>query len=121
MEERRRGSAESVLEIGGRLAEAPSRRLVGSAFAEEVSGQRELFGPLCLVDLAHCVTLHEQGVIPTDAARVLVAALLDLRETAPPSPLRRLLAISTPTARRRLRGERRRPAGSAFRARAAKP
>lgn len=79
MEERRRGSAESVLEIGGRLAEAPSRRLVGSAFAEEVSGQRELFGPLCLVDLAHCVTLHEQGVIPTDAARVLVAALLDLR------------------------------------------
>lgn len=79
MEELLRGSAESVLEIGGRLAEAPSCRLVASAFAEEVSGQRELFAPVCLVDLAHCITLHEQGVIPTVAAQTLVAALLDLR------------------------------------------
>lgn len=60
----RRGPAESVLEIGSRLSEAPSQRLVASAFAEEIAGQSELFGPLGLVDLAHCITLNEQGVFP---------------------------------------------------------
>jgi argininosuccinate lyase len=79
MEELQPGSADSALEIGGRLSQGPSRRLVASAFAEEVVGQRELFAPLCLVDLAHCITLHEQDVIPTGATRRLVAALLDLR------------------------------------------
>jgi argininosuccinate lyase len=72
--------AESVLAIGGRLSEAPSQGLVSAAFAEEVSGQRDLFEPLCLADIAHCLTLHEQGVIPADAARSLVSALLELRQ-----------------------------------------
>ena len=80
MAEMRRGPVELVLEIGSRLSEAPSQRLVASAFAEEIAGQSELFGPLELVDLAHCITLNEQGVIPSKAARPLVAALLDLRQ-----------------------------------------
>jgi argininosuccinate lyase len=79
MAERRRGSKESVLEVGGRLAEAPSESLTASAFAEELSGQAELFTHLGLVDLAHSITLAEQGVIPGPAARALVEALLDLQ------------------------------------------
>ena len=82
--EMRPGTAEFVLEIGVRLSETPSERLSASAFAEEVSGQRELFGRLGLVDLSHCITLSEEGVIPADAARSLVSALLALQrdETA---------------------------------------
>jgi argininosuccinate lyase len=79
MAETCRGSAEAVLEIGNRLVEAPSERLVASAFAEEVSGQGELFRHLGLVDLAHCITLAEQGVIPREPARLLVAAIVDLQ------------------------------------------
>jgi argininosuccinate lyase len=80
MAERRRGPAESVLEIGGRLVEAPSERLTASAFAKEISGQGALFAHLGLVDLAHTITLSEQGVIPAGAARSLIKALLDLRQ-----------------------------------------
>ena len=80
MAEMRRGPVESALEIGSRLSEAPSQRLVASAFVEEIAGQSELCGPLGLVDLAHCITLNEQGVIPSEAACPLVAALLDLRQ-----------------------------------------
>jgi argininosuccinate lyase len=75
----RRGSAASVLEIGNRLSEAPSERLVASAFAEEVSRQGELAWHLGLVDLAHSITLAEQGVIPSEQASLLVAALLELQ------------------------------------------
>lgn len=75
----RNRTADAVLEVGNRLAAPPSERLVASAFAEEVAGQSELFGHLGLVDLAHCLTLCEQGVIPAHAARSLIAALLDLQ------------------------------------------
>ncbi|ABS70266.1 Argininosuccinate lyase (plasmid) [Xanthobacter versatilis] len=80
MAEAARGSPEAVLEIGNRLLEAPSERLVASAFAEEVSGQDELFRHLGLVVLAHCITLTEQGVIPPAPARLLVAALIELQQ-----------------------------------------
>lgn len=83
MAEAARGSAEAVLEIGNRLLEAPSERLVASAFAEEVSGQSELFRHLGLVDLAHCITLAEQGVIPPAPARLLVAAIIELQLAGP--------------------------------------
>lgn len=74
-----RESADAVLEIGNRLSEAPSARLVAGAFAEEVSGQRELARHLGLVDLAHGITLAEQSVIPSAEASMLVAALLELQ------------------------------------------
>jgi len=77
------GSADAVLEIGNRLTEAPSARLVASAFAEEVAGQAELFAPLGLVDLAHCLTLAETGVVPPAPARALAAALLSLQQSGP--------------------------------------
>lgn len=73
------GSAESVLEIGHRLAAPPSGRLVETAFAAEIAGQGALFHHLGLVDLAHTLTLREHGVIPADAGRDLVAALLALQ------------------------------------------
>jgi argininosuccinate lyase len=71
---------ESVLEIGGRLAEPPSAGLT-AIFAAELAGQAEFFDPLGLVDLAHCLTLSEQGVIPPGAARALVQALLELHRS----------------------------------------
>jgi argininosuccinate lyase len=77
------GSADVVLEIGNRLLEAPSERLVASAFAEEVSGQGELFRHLGFVDLAHCITLAEQGVIPREPSRLLVAAIMELQQDGP--------------------------------------
>ncbi len=79
MAEPRAGSTESVLEIGGRLAEPPSAGLA-AAFAGELAGQGELFDSLSLVDLAHSITLSEQGVIPAEAARSLVGALLELHQ-----------------------------------------
>lgn len=79
MDEPVRSAADSVLEIGNRLSSPPSGRLVASAFAEEVAGQAALAPHLYLVDLAHCITLAEQGVIPREPARELVAVLLDLR------------------------------------------
>jgi argininosuccinate lyase len=75
-------ATERALEIGGRLAEPPSPRLMATAFAEELISQRELFGELGLVDLAHTITLAEQGVIPSASARRLVAALLELQQDA---------------------------------------
>lgn len=73
-------SARAVLEIGHRLRKAPSERLVASAFAEEISAQSDLFRYLGLVDLAHCITVAEQGVIPPSPARLLVAAIIELQQ-----------------------------------------
>lgn len=74
------GSADSVLEIGNRLSVAPSGRLVATAFAEEVAGQVALASHLYLVDIAHCITLAVQGVIPGEPAKELVGTLLDLHD-----------------------------------------
>jgi argininosuccinate lyase len=79
MDDIKRDPARSVLEIGNRLSESPSMSLVASAFNEEVSGQAELASHLGLVDLAHTLTLAEQGVIPSDQASSLLAALIKLQ------------------------------------------
>ncbi len=79
MDNIKRPPQSSVLEIGNRLSEPPSESLVSSAFAEEISGQGKLAIHLGLVDLAHVVTLAEQGVVPADKAKALVGALLQLQ------------------------------------------
>jgi argininosuccinate lyase len=73
-------SAAAVLEIGERLNEAPSENLIDIAFGSELRAQLGLTRSISWVDLAHTLTLAEQGVIPTDAARSLIAALLALHE-----------------------------------------
>lgn len=79
MANRKLGSADAVLEIGNRLVQGPSERLIASAFAEEVAAQSDLESKIGLVDLAHCITMAEQGAIPFEKARKLIAALLVLQ------------------------------------------
>ncbi|HXW72143.1 MAG TPA: lyase family protein [Methylocella sp.] len=73
-------SPAAVLEVGERLTEAPSRSLTDIAFSGELRTQLGLASGIGWVDLAHTLTLAEQGVIRPDAARSLIAALLALRE-----------------------------------------
>jgi len=68
----------------GRLMQAPSKRLADIAFARELNAQLGLTEAIGWADLAHTLCLVEQGVIPHDPARALVAALLELH-AAPPS------------------------------------
>jgi argininosuccinate lyase len=73
-------SPDAVLEVGERLTEAPSRSLTDIAFSNELRAQLGLVQSIGWVDLAHTMTLAEQGVIPRDAARPLIAALLAVYE-----------------------------------------
>lgn len=70
----------AVLEVGERLTDAPSRSLTDIAFSSELQAQLGLAQSISWVDLAHTLTLAERGVIPVDAARSLIAALLALHE-----------------------------------------
>jgi argininosuccinate lyase len=73
-------SPAAVLEVGERLGEAPSRNLTGIAFGRELKAQLGLAPAISWVDLAHTMTLAEQGFIPREAARSLITALLALHE-----------------------------------------
>jgi argininosuccinate lyase len=73
-------SALAVLEIGGRLTEAPSDLLVRTAFARDLASQIGLHEAISLADIAHTLELSERGQIPADAGRSLLAALLALHE-----------------------------------------
>ena len=77
-------AAVSVLEIGERLVEAPSRGLTTIAFARELKAQLGLAQAIGWVDLAHALSLAKAGLIPCASARSLIAALLEL-STAPSS------------------------------------
>ncbi|WP_424360720.1 argininosuccinate lyase [Methylocystis parvus] len=72
----------AVLEIGERLSQPPSARLVAQAFGAELDAQLDLSEMVGWADLAHTLCLAETGVIPDRASRDLIAALLELRETA---------------------------------------
>jgi argininosuccinate lyase len=67
-----------TLGVGSRLAENPSPLLIGTAFADDLEAQRDLFDGLGLADLAHTLTMAENGVIPPASACDLVAWLLAL-------------------------------------------
>jgi argininosuccinate lyase len=68
----------AALEIGERLTQAPSQRLVAIAFAHELKAQRGLEESIGWVDIAHTLCLAEANVIPRAAARDLLGALLEL-------------------------------------------
>jgi argininosuccinate lyase len=71
---------EQVLEVGARLAGGPSERLVRAAFRRELDDQADLFDAMSLADLAHTLAMTEAGVVPVEAGRELLAALLRLHE-----------------------------------------
>lgn len=71
-----------VLEIGGRLESGPSRCLIETAFRRELGDQLPLFDALNRTDLAHTLTMIENGVVPPAEGRKLLAALIELRGEA---------------------------------------
>lgn len=71
-------AAAHVLEIGGRLAAAPSHDLITQAFAEELRHQIVLGQAFSYVDLAYVLALVEAGTVPIAAGKELLTALLDL-------------------------------------------
>jgi argininosuccinate lyase len=72
--------AARALEVGGRLAVPPARELVVNAFAEELRHQVALGEAIGYVDLAYSLALIETRIVPRDAGRELLAALLDLHQ-----------------------------------------
>lgn len=73
-------ASDQVLEIGARIAQGPSPRLVASAFQAELDDQLPLFDALSRVDLAHTVVMADNGMIPVPDARALIQALRRLRQ-----------------------------------------
>jgi len=72
--------SEQVLEVGARLARNPSERLIQTAFKRELDDQADLFEGMSWVDLAHTLVMMEAGIVPREAGRDLLAALLKLHE-----------------------------------------
>lgn len=68
-----------VLEIGGRLKNAPSERLINAVFAAELSHQTHLFEALGLVDIAHTLCAIDVQTIPAKEGNELLAHLVELQ------------------------------------------
>ncbi len=74
-------NAESAyLGLGSRLRETAAPELVESAYRFELKDAPVLYRGLSLADLAHVIMLVEVGVVPRDAGRSLLAALLELHD-----------------------------------------
>ncbi len=71
----------SYLGLGGRLREAAAPELVDSAYRFELKDAPILYEGLSLADFAHLIMLMEQGVVPEEAGRLLLSALLTLHDT----------------------------------------
>ena len=74
-------AAWQVLEVGGRLADVPSERLIQTAFQRELADQAGLFEAMGWADIAHTLVMMEAGIVPPAAGRELLAALLRLQQS----------------------------------------
>lgn len=74
---------EGELGVGGRLSSPPALLMVETAYSLETE-EGDLYSPfMCLADLAHTVMLMETSIIPHEAGRALLQALLaDIRKGA---------------------------------------
>jgi argininosuccinate lyase len=68
----------------GRLLEGPAAELVHSAYGLELRAAPVLLPELVLADLAHILALLDGGLVPPEAGRALIRALLELRDAVPP-------------------------------------
>jgi len=68
----------------GRLLEGPAAELIHSAYRLELRAAPALLPELVLADLAHILALLDGGLVPPEAGRALIRALLELREAGPP-------------------------------------
>ncbi|MGH9894218.1 MAG: argininosuccinate lyase, partial [bacterium] len=66
--------------MGARLESAPSELLIQTAFKKELDDQAELFETMSLADLAHTLVMMDAGIVPAEAGRELLAALLKLHQ-----------------------------------------
>jgi argininosuccinate lyase len=71
---------EQALEVGARLENGPSELLIQTAFKKELDDQAGLFEAMSLADLAHTLVMMDAGIVPIEAGRELLAALLKLHE-----------------------------------------
>lgn len=71
---------DAVLEVGGRLGQGPSDKLIQTAFRQELEDQAPLFDAMGWVDIAHTLVMMEAGIIPPESGRELLAALLKLQQ-----------------------------------------
>jgi len=67
------------LGVGARLGQPPSQALI-AAFGSELQYAHILYEGLSYADLAHVVMLLERGVVPADAGRALLEALVALHD-----------------------------------------
>jgi argininosuccinate lyase len=81
--------------VTGRLLEGPAPQVTRSAYRLELQSARALVPEIALADLAHILALREQGLLPPEAARELIAALLDLRDASPGRALHGTAAAAT--------------------------
>ena len=72
--------AARVLEVGARLSEGPSERLIRAVFRKELADQEGLFDAMSRADIAHTLAMMEAGIVPAEPGRALLAALLELHE-----------------------------------------
>jgi argininosuccinate lyase len=68
----------------GRLLEGPAAQLIHSAYRLELRAAPALLPELVLADLAHILALLDGRLIPPEAGRGLIRALLELRDAVPP-------------------------------------
>lgn len=66
------------LGLGDRLSAPPSDAMAAAAFGDELRAAPYLWEGMSSADLAHAIALLECGVLPTDTARTLLGALLEL-------------------------------------------
>jgi argininosuccinate lyase len=62
--------------------EAPAASLIEAGFALEIADAPLLHDGLTLADIAHVLDLRARGIVPEDAARRLLALLLEIRDVA---------------------------------------
>lgn len=68
------------LGVGARLGEPPSRTLIESAFQSELRHAHFLYEGLSYADLAHTLMLMEIGIIPAEAGKALLEALVAMHD-----------------------------------------
>lgn len=66
------------LGLGDRLTSGPSDTMAEAAFGDELRAAPYLWRGMSTADIAHAIALHECGVIPSDRARRLLDALIEL-------------------------------------------
>ena len=67
-----------INKAAGRFTKDPAPELVSSGFRMEVNDSALLYHGMSLADLAHVIMLIEIDLIPQDARRALLSALLEM-------------------------------------------